>query len=215
MSIRTGELADRFTPRILLITGLLALIYVSLQFCTIEIWTTGGVLLGLIVMRRAAQSFCNTPLTLVSLRQVPDDQLRMATGLFSLHRNLAGAVGVALSATLLESRAELRAVQYAEQQILYPMGVEQATEAIQEVLILDGQTGAVLEQMTSSVLRQQLEATAALTSYHDMFAMFAVLSLVCLIPTLIMRRSPGVAPRKRASRRPSAFEPAPQPSERR
>ena len=44
-------------------------------------------------MRRAAQGFCNTPLILFGLRNVPDDQLRMATGLFRLHRNLAGAVG--------------------------------------------------------------------------------------------------------------------------
>ena len=215
MSVVTGRLADRFQPKLLLIFGLLSLTYASVLFCSVEIGTAGAVLLGLILMRRGAQAFCNTPLTLMGLRQIPDDQLRMATGLFSLHRNLAGAVGVALSATLLQSRAEVRALQFSEQQMLYPMGAEQATEAIREVLILDGQTGGALEQMTASVLRQHLEAAAALTSYHDMFAMFAVLSLLCLIPTLIMRRSTGVAPRKRAPRRSSVPEQAPQPSERR
>ncbi|MCZ6874537.1 MAG: DHA2 family efflux MFS transporter permease subunit [bacterium] len=187
MSIVTGRLADRFQPKILLITGFLALTYVSLQFCTIDVWTTGGVLLGLIVMRRAAQAFCNTPLTLVSLRNVPDEQLRMATGLFSLHRNLAGAVGVALSVTLLDSREELHRLQYAERQMLYPMGTENAIETIREVLVQDGQVGETLNQITTAVLHLKLEEAAAMSSYHDLFAMFAILAAVCLVPVLLFQ----------------------------
>lgn len=186
-SIMTGRLADRFQPRVLLIIGLLALTYASLQFCTIDVWTTGGVLLGLILIRRAAQAFCNTPLTLFCLRNVPDDQLRMATGLFSLHRNLAGAVGVALSATLLESRQDVHILQYAQRQILYPMGTQNATERIREVLILDGQIGETLNQMTRAVLRQKLGEGAAMASYRDLFSVFVILALVCLVPVLFMR----------------------------
>jgi MFS family permease len=186
-SIMTGRLADRFPPKILLITGLLALICVSLQFCTIDVWTTGGVLLGLILMRRAAQAFCNTPLTLISLRRIPDDQLRMATGLFSLHRNLAGAVGVALSATLLESREDLHRLHYSDRQMLYPLGTEHATETIREVLVQDGQIGETLSQMTTAVLRQMLGERAAMASYQDLFAMFAILAIVCLVAVLLLQ----------------------------
>jgi DHA2 family multidrug resistance protein len=186
-AIMTGRLADRFQPKVLLIIGLLALTYVSLHFCTITVWTTGGVLLGLIIMRRAAQAFCNTPLTLFSLRNVPDDQLRMATGLFSLHRNLAGAVGVALSATLLEVRQDVHVLKYAQSQISYPIGTQSATEAIRQVLMQDGQVGATLNQMTQAVLRQKLGEAAAMAGYHDLFAMFATLALVCLVPVLFLR----------------------------
>ncbi|PON10455.1 hypothetical protein C2W62_49970, partial [Candidatus Entotheonella serta] len=169
-------------------------IYASLQFCTIEVGTTGMVLLGLILLRRSGQAFCNAPLTLVSLRQVPDDQLRMATGLFSLNRNLAGAVGVALSATLLDSREAWHRLQYAERQMLYPMGTEQATETIREVLIQDGQSGGILSQMTTTVLRQQLGERAAMASYHDLFDLFAILSISCLVPILLLRTGQRVVP---------------------
>jgi DHA2 family multidrug resistance protein len=215
MSIMTGQLADRFSPKILLVIGLLALIYISLQFCTIEVWTTGGVLLGLIVMRRAAQSFCNTPLTLIGLRNVPDDQLRMATGLFSLHRNLAGAVGVALSATLLESREERHQVLYAERQMLYPLGTEQATESIREVLVQDGQVGETLNQMTNAVLHQKLGEGAAMASYHDLFAMFAILAMVCLVPVLFLQTGQRVTSRKEKTPSAISAEKLPQTSERR
>jgi DHA2 family multidrug resistance protein len=215
MSIVTGQLADRFRPKLLLILGLLALTYASLQFCSIELETTGLVLLGLILMRRAAQAFCNTPLTLLSLRQIPDDQLRMATGLFSLHRNLAGAVGVALSATLLESRQEVRLLHYAERQTLYPMGTEQATETIRGVLMQDGHIGGTLDQMTTTVLRQQLEERAAMASYHDLFAMFAILAMVCLIPAILLRVDQTAGSGKAAKRRETTSEKLSETSERR
>jgi MFS family permease len=196
MSILTGRLSDRFSPKILLIIGLLALTVASLQFCTIDVSTTGGVMLGLILMRRAAQAFCNTPLTLIGLHQIPEEEMRMATGLFSLHRNLAGAVGVALSATLLESREALHRLQYSERQMLYPMGTEQATEAIQSVLVQDGQGGETLTQMTNEVLRQQLGERAAMGSYQDLFAMFAILAIVSVIPALLLRLGKRTAPSK-------------------
>lgn len=190
MSILTGRLADRFRPKVLLLSGLLALIAVSLQFCTIGVWTTGGMLLALIVIRRGAQAFCNTPLTLVSLRQVPDHQLRMATGLFSLLRNLAGAVGVALSATLIESREIVHRLNYSDHQSLYPMGTDRASLAIRQVLVEDGREGETLDWMTLAVLRMKLGEGAALSSYHDLFAMFAILAIVCLVPVLLFRTDP-------------------------
>ena len=52
-------------------------------------------------LRRAAQALCQAPLSATALRGVPEDQIAMASGLFNLHRNLAGAVGVALTATML------------------------------------------------------------------------------------------------------------------
>lgn len=189
MSIVTGQLADRFQPKMLLIIGLLGLCYATLQFCSVDALTSGGVILGLILMRRAAQAFCNTPLTLFSLRPVPDSQLRMATGLFSLHRNLAGAVGVALSATVLQTREDVHTLLYAQRQMLYPLGTENVTDTIRGVLLQDGQNGATLNQMTQAVLRQKLGESAAIASYQDLFALFVILALVCLLPVLLMRRS--------------------------
>jgi hypothetical protein len=61
------------------------------------------------------------------------------------------------------------------------MGTEQATETIREVLVQDGQVGETLNQMTSAVLRQMLGEGAAMASYHDLFAMFAILAMVCLV----------------------------------
>lgn len=188
-SIFAGRLSDKIQPKLLLAFGLLGLTYVSFQFCMIDIWTTSGVLLGLIILRRGAQAFCHSPLTSSTLRGVPEDQVRMASGLFSLHRTLAGAVGVALSATLLDYRQDVHMLLLDQRQTLYPMGTEIATDTIREVLIQDGYHGELLSQMTAGVLRQKLVAEAALAGYHDLFFMFASLALLSLIPVLFMRSS--------------------------
>ena len=180
---------DRYEkdPKILLIIGLLGLTYVSLQFCSIDVWTTSGVILGLFILRRAAQAFCHSPLTSSSLRDIPEDQVRMASGLFNLHRTLAGAVGVALTATLMDYREDVHTTILSQRQDLYPLGTEIATQSVREILIWDGNTGEGLSQLTSAVLRQKLTEEATLAGYQDLFFMFATLALVCLVPVLLMR----------------------------
>ena len=164
-SILAGRLSDKIQPKFLLILGLLVLTYVSFQFCGIDAWATTALLLGLTVLRRAAQAFCHSPLTSSTLRGISEEQLRMASGLFNLHRTLAGAVGVALTATLMESREDLHTLIFSERQALYPLGTQVATETIREVLHQDGQRNAGLVEMATAVLRQKLTEEAVLAGY--------------------------------------------------
>jgi DHA2 family multidrug resistance protein len=186
-SIVAGRLSDKIQPKLLLTAGLLVLTFVSIQFCTIDIWTTYGMLLGLVILRRGAQAFCNSPLTSSTLRGVPEDQVRMASGLFNLHRTLAGAVGIALTATLMESREDVHTLILSQRQQLYPLGTQIATETIRQVLVQDGNVGEGLARMTNAVLRQKLVETATLTGYQDLFSMFAALALLSLVPVLLLR----------------------------
>jgi DHA2 family multidrug resistance protein len=186
-SIATGRLSDKIQPKFLLIVGLLGLTYVSFQFCTIDVWATSGVLLGLTILRRAAQAFCHSPLTSSTLRGIPEDEVRMASGLFNLHRTLAGAVGVALTATLMDYLEDVHALLFSERQALYPLGTQVATETIRDVLIQDGHAKEGLAQMTTAVLHQMLGEEAALAGYQDLFFIFAALTLFSLVPVLLMR----------------------------
>jgi EmrB/QacA subfamily drug resistance transporter len=195
-SIIAGRLSDKIQPKLLLIVGLLTLTYVSFQFCGLDVWATTGAILGLIVLRRGAQAFCHSPLTSSTLRGVPEDQIRMASGLFNVHRTLAGAVGVALTATLMDYREDVHTLMLSERQALYPLGTMAATEAIRGVLAQDGNFDGALAQKTAGVLRQKLTEEAALAGYHDLFFMFAALTLFSLIPVLFMRGGKVVLPVK-------------------
>ena len=114
-------------------------------------------------------------------------QLHMASGVFNLHRTLAGAVGVALTATVMEYREDVHTVILSERQALYPLGTQVATATIREVLRQDGQGQEGVAQMTTAILHHQLEEAATLASYHDLFLLFAVLTLSSLIPVFCLR----------------------------
>jgi EmrB/QacA subfamily drug resistance transporter len=199
-SIIAGRLSDKIHPKLLLALGLLGLTYVSFQFCGLDAWATTGVLLGLILLRRGAQAFCHSPLTSSTLGGVPEDQVRMTSGLFSLHRQLAGTIGVAVTATLMEHREDVHTLILSERQGLYPLGTAVATDTIREVLIHDGNRDGVLAQKTAGILRQRLSEEAALAGYHDLFFMFAVLTLFSLLPVLLMRGNKPVLPVKVAKK---------------
>jgi EmrB/QacA subfamily drug resistance transporter len=192
-SIVAGRLSDIIQPKLLLIAGLLVLTFVSFEFCGLDVWATTGLLLGLVVLRRGAQAFCHSPLSSSTLNGVPDDQVRMASGLFNLHRTVGGTMGVALTATLMDYREDVHMLILSERQALYPLGTEAATEAIRGVLMQDGDSGGILAQKTAAILRQKLAEEAALASYHDVFFMFAALTLFSLLPVLLMRgRKPSL-----------------------
>jgi MFS family permease len=186
-SILAGRLSDKIHPTPLLVAGLLMLTYVSFQFCGINIWATTGVLLGLIVLRRTAQAFCHSPLTTASMRGVPEDQVHMAAGLFNVHRTLAGAVGVAVTATLMDYLEDLHTVILSQRQTLYPLGTQAALETVRGVLLWDGNMGGALAQKSMGVLREMLSAEAAMTAYQELFFMFAVLTLFSILPVLLLR----------------------------
>lgn len=186
-SILAGRLSDLMQPRWLLTLGLLVLTAVSFQFCAIDAWATPTLLLGLIVLRRTAQAFCHSPLTAATMSGIPEEQIHMASGLFNLHRTLAGAVGVAMTATLMESREDVHTLLLSERQALYPLGTQVATETIREVLQQDGQVNVGLAEMTTAVLRQKLTEEATLAGYQDVFFLFASLTLFSLLPVLFLR----------------------------
>jgi DHA2 family multidrug resistance protein len=120
----------------------------------------------------------------------------MASGLFTLHRTLAGAVGVALTATLMDYREDVHTLLLSESQALYPLGTEVASDAIRGMLILDGERDGGLAQKTAGILRQMLTEEAALAGYHDLFFMFAALTLFSLLPVMLMRGDKSVLLRK-------------------
>lgn len=186
-SILAGRLSDLMQPRLLLALGLLVLTAVSFQFCAIDAWATPTMLLSLILLRRAAQAFCHSPLTTATLHDIPEEQLHMASGVFNLHRTLAGAVGVAMTATLMEYREDVHTLLLAERQALYPLGTQSATATIREVLMQDGQVNEGLTQMTTAVFQAKLSEEATLASYQDLFLLFATLTLCSLVPVLGLR----------------------------
>jgi hypothetical protein len=105
-------------------------------------------------------------------------------------------VGVALTATLMDYREDVHTLILSQRQALYPLGTEVATGAIRGMLIQDGESGGMPAQKTAGIFRQKLSAEVTLTGYHELFFMFAALTLFSLLPVLLMRGSKQSLPVK-------------------
>jgi DHA2 family multidrug resistance protein len=58
-------------------------------------------------LRGIGQQFCVPPIVTMALGSLPQSRLRSASGLFNLMRNLGGAIGIAVSSTMLNDRLNL------------------------------------------------------------------------------------------------------------
>src|ERR1700744_2832653 len=65
-------------------------------------------------LRGIGQQFCIPPIVTMGLGSLPASRLRSASGLFNLMRNLGGAIGIAVSATMLNDRLNLHYLRLSE-----------------------------------------------------------------------------------------------------
>lgn len=107
-------LAQRFDLRWIMMVGL-ALFAVSMwDFTPItHDWGAHQLLLPQ-ALRGMAQQLAVPPVVTLTLGGLPPTRLKLASGLFNLMRNLGGAIGIALCATILNDRTNLHFYRLAE-----------------------------------------------------------------------------------------------------
>jgi len=134
-------------------------------------------------LRGIGQQFAIPPIVTMSLGSLPPSRLKSASGLFNLMRNLGGAIGIAVSATMLNDRLNFH----------YLRLNESVTEGVPQVqLLLAGRTAywssvagnavdaaeAGLAQLHALVLREALVMTFSDTFY--MLSLCFVVAIACV-----------------------------------
>ncbi|WP_454727587.1 MULTISPECIES: DHA2 family efflux MFS transporter permease subunit [Cupriavidus] len=106
--------ANRVDLRWLLMVGLACFAFSMWQFGPITSdWGADQLLLPQ-AFRGMAQQFAVAPVVTLTLGALPPDRLKLASGLFNLMRNLGGAIGIAVCATILNDRTNLHFLRLAE-----------------------------------------------------------------------------------------------------
>lgn len=187
-------LARRVDTRILMLFGFLCFAASMYLFTPITSdWGWRQLLLPQ-AFRGFSQQFALAPVITLSLGSLPPARLRLASGLFNLMRNLGGAIGIAVCATLLNDRTNLHFERLAETltPANAPMEHLLAVLAHTEALAHGGDPveghAAALRLLFEATLRQAQTMTVA-----DAFGavMLCFLGAALLIP--FMRRA-GTAP---------------------
>ncbi|HEY2513311.1 MAG TPA: DHA2 family efflux MFS transporter permease subunit, partial [Polyangiaceae bacterium] len=97
-----GRIYNHASPRLLIGVGVVAFAVGSYQMSHLTLQSGSGDVIAAIMVQGVGFAFLFVPLTTVALSKIPRNRMADATGLNSLLRQVGGAIGLAIFATLLE-----------------------------------------------------------------------------------------------------------------
>ncbi|MCZ6875608.1 MAG: DHA2 family efflux MFS transporter permease subunit, partial [bacterium] len=167
LSVVTGRLSDYVEPKILIIFGLGTVSLCLFQYTTISALTSVGMITFLLAARGFARAFTMAPLSVASLRPLPESQVRMGTGLLSLTRGIAASCSIALATMLWQNRLAQRTILLTQDQTALPIGQTALLEQLNLTFERLGDISQIANMKSLATLNRLINMEAALHSYHD------------------------------------------------
>jgi DHA2 family multidrug resistance protein len=184
-----GRLYNRLGPKIFVFTGLLvsAFSFWQLSHLTLEVgfwdifWPQlwQGVGFGLIFVA----------LTTAALASVPRHEMTAATGIYNVIRQVFGSVGIAVSATLLESSTNRYRAMLSEHVTGSSIPAQRFLRGAAGAFTARGADDAGAQQRALKLLDLSVLRQAAVLAYNHVFALTAVLFIIG-IPLVLFLKSP-------------------------
>lgn len=189
MSPVSGFLTNKINPKWILIVGvvLLALSFyynASFSFLTEEPYIMAG-----LYIRGFAMGIIFTPLSTISLSQIPREKMAQASGVTNTIRQIGGSLGVAILTTVLTARVTYHTQLYSEalnaNSVMYRNVSAGLTQFAQDH---EGSSPAVAAQQATVLLVSHVNKQAYIEGVDDDFLLAAVVTLIGGIPILWLRK---------------------------
>ncbi len=186
-----GRIVHRVDVRWILLAGVGFMLVSMRMLCVIDLNSTFGYLamgrftlgfgVGLLFISVAAAAYST----------MPAEKMGQSTGLYNLVRNEAGSIGIALSSTLLATRAQFHQARLVERldafNPIYGDRLQQVGRTLQPVSSLDPHS---VKSLSVGLLFRQVQAQASVMAYVDVFALMTGL-LLLFLPLIPLLRAGG------------------------
>lgn len=143
----------------------------------------GSYLIPALLVRALGQPFIMVPLSIMSAASLKPEDTASASTLFNVMRNLGGAVGIALLATLLSDRTDFHVSQLKE--TLTDGGLA-LTEYLDRMSMMLEQNGGN-EDQAYGVLMQEVTQQAMVMSYNEAFMLVGGMLMIAALASLAIR----------------------------
>jgi DHA2 family multidrug resistance protein len=176
-----GRLSQVLDPRFMMLTGFMGFALGTYIASGITVdWDFHELLLPQI-LRGCSLMLCMVPINNLSLGTLPPDQLKNASGLYNLTRNLGGAVGLAVINTVLNNRIDLHLARLHESVSWGRAVAEDTLAGLTQQLsaqIMDGDLAAI--KQLSLIVRRQASVLAFADVFIVLTALFAGMALMAV-----------------------------------
>ncbi len=188
MSYVGGKLSDRYGPKVPIMIGMIVFIGTFFWYADMNRWTlTLFVIMQLMVFHPIAYGLTNSPSNFAALQALPESSVRMGSGLFSLVRGISSALGVAMSATLLERQRYIHLIQFSEDAGRAGNSLPATLGRLQQHVTPFG-ADATSASLPLAALVRYMGEEAVFAAYRDLFILGGILSVMTLIPVVLLAK---------------------------
>ncbi len=187
----SGRLSQVMDPRIMMLIGFMGFALGTYIASGITADWDFYELLVPQILRGCSLMLCMVPINNLALGTLTPEQLKNASGLFNLTRNLGGAVGLAVINTVLNKRLDLHLARLHEN---VAWGRAQAEDMLNG---LTAQMGTMLADPDMAALKRLsmiVRKQANVLSFADVFLVLSVLFATLALFALMMNKPAAAAP---------------------
>ena len=184
----SGQLTDRFNPKMPLLIGAVVLGISMYLFSLISLQTSHDQIMLPLYLRGMGMGLIFTPISAVALYEIPKPQLAQASGLFNTIRQLGGSFGIAVLGTVLTQRVKFHVQIYGEQlnqtSPIFHSVTNNLKEFAAHAVGSDNMTAALQAKM---LLLKNLTGQAFVQGISNDFLIGAALTFILLVPLLFLK----------------------------
>ncbi|MBB3226541.1 DHA2 family multidrug resistance protein [Luteibacter sp. Sphag1AF] len=196
MSFATPPLMRRTSPRIAIVLGFSIMAVGCLMNMHLSQESAQNTIVPSLIVRGIGQSLIVVALGVMSIEGMSKSDLGSASGVFSMVRNVGGAIGIAIASQWVVEREKFHAMRIGEHVTPFAEAYRDrivalvsrfAGHAVAPDDALQGAAFATLRQRALGQIQQVIHKQALLQAYSDVFLMAGVIMLVCAAGALLLR----------------------------
>ena len=188
-----GLLLNRIDPRWIIVTGCALNAYAMYLMATLTLGASYWDIMLPRVIQGLGIGLTFVPLSTVALGAVPMREMGHASGLFNFTRTIAGSIGIAAMATLLERGTQAHQVRLAAHVSLYDPDVWDRVQTLTATFAARGADAVTAEQQAWAHLYGMVHREALSLSFIDNFWRLAWIFAAVIPFVLLLGRRPGKA----------------------
>ena len=195
-----GKLADRFGTRTILLVGLPLVALSMWQFSGLTMDTSDTQLRLWLAARGVTMGLVMMPAMTAALNTVPAELTSRGSSLTNVMRQVFGSFGTAIFVTLLQSRQMFHASALAQGVTTSNYTLQQTLGQVQQWVLAHGGSALQAQAEGLGAVMRQIQLTAAVQSFDDVFMVAALITLLALVPAIYRRSRRGAGSRRSVAR---------------
>jgi DHA2 family multidrug resistance protein len=187
-----GFLLSRYTPRWLLLFGLVILSFSLFHMTGFDLQIDFRTVAIARMIQAAGMAFLFVPINTAAYAFLPRDKNNAASGLMNLARNIGGSVGISVVTTMLDRRTQVHLSDLSANLSNANPALRAMIAGASQTMRAHGASAAGATQQAYALIQTTLQRQATMLAYIDNFWLLGVAILAMVPVVFLMKKSkPG------------------------